>query len=317
MYELTEIVRTCNSIGRNRNLVQGPGGNISLKLDDRRMLVKASGLRLDEITENRGIVDVDYRKITCFVDFDTSLTANVLEGMLYRLIYDSELCQSELRPSMETSFHALLGRAVIHTHPIMTNLATCMVGGYDILKQIFGDFPFQWIEYKNPGFFLGKAINRELTSDDKNGVFFLEKHGLIVASDSLDDCLQKTLDINRRIADYFGLEEYNPQSNLIEVDGGYVNDCDLVKEFLSRYKSFDKYLFPDAVVYCKNPINRHGSGVFYDFDKKRSRLVDEIMLAHMYLLLTIPELGGRINHLSNEDISYILGMEAERYRQSI
>lgn len=318
MSELTEVVRACNVVGKNRNLVQGTGGNVSLKLDDKRMLVKASGLRLDEITEDKGIVKVDYAKIKCFMDSVSSLGMPELEIVLGRVISSSRLNQSSLRPSMETSFHALLGKAVVHTHPVTTNLVTCMNGGYDILRNLFNNLSFYWIEYKSPGYFLANEINKKLIGGSEPSVFFLEKHGLIVSSDNFEDCVQKTLDINRRIAEYFGMDEYMAESDLKEVDGGYSNDGDLVREFFDRYSNFIKYLFPDAVVYGKNPnVKVTEKGVFYGFDRKKSKSVDEIMLANMYLMLTIPELNGRINCLCDNDISYLLEMEAEKYRQEI
>lgn len=318
MSELTEVVKACNIIGRNKNLVQGAGGNISLKLDDRRMLVKASGLRLNEVTEERGIVEVDYTKISRFVIDDTNTEQTALDSILTILINDTKFGTSELRPSMETSFHALFGRAVVHTHPITTNLVTCMVDGYDVLRDIFNNLPFHWINYKSPGYFLSKEIKRKLICNGDVSVFFLEKHGLIVTSDDLEDCIRRTLWINKRIAEYFRIDEYKVESDLRKVDGGYLNDGDLVREFLDRYGGLTKYLFPDAVVYGKNPnVKFDKKGIFYGFDRKKSESVDEIMLANIYLLLTIPELGGRVNCLGEDDMNYLLDMGAEKYRREI
>ena len=49
-------------VGKNPVFVHGGGGNTSAKLDDRYMAVKASGYRLDQVTEWDGYVIVDYQR---------------------------------------------------------------------------------------------------------------------------------------------------------------------------------------------------------------------------------------------------------------
>jgi hypothetical protein len=50
-------------LGQDLLMTQASGGNTSVKLDDRRFLVKASGLRLGEVTTDKGWVLADYQAI--------------------------------------------------------------------------------------------------------------------------------------------------------------------------------------------------------------------------------------------------------------
>lgn len=325
MYELYEMVNVCNLIGGNKNLVQGAGGNISLKLDSKRMLIKASGLGLDEVTEEKGIVGVEFDRINGFLRAGSYIETGFLDDTLSDLINKSRLDFFKLRPSMETGFHAVLGNAVVHTHPISVNLLMCMVGGQQFLKNIFGDMEFYFIEYKSPGYSLSREIAKRVDIN-KNGVFFLQNHGLIVSYDTLEDCVNKTNEISRKILDYLGLDEYRAESKLVysEEIYSFLDNSDLTREFVEILKRDDSlrkmYLFPDAVVYCgegDNFIFTKNGLVFKSTDMKKVRAIDEVMLANMYLMLTIPELGGKVNFLTEGSVNDILGMSAEKYRQKI
>ena len=58
---LKELARISQEVGKHPDFVQGGGGNTSAKLDDRYMAVKASGYRLDQVTEQDGYVIVIIR----------------------------------------------------------------------------------------------------------------------------------------------------------------------------------------------------------------------------------------------------------------
>ena len=46
---LDSFLKLCNYIGNNYELVQGTGGNVSLKLNKEEMLIKASGMKISDI----------------------------------------------------------------------------------------------------------------------------------------------------------------------------------------------------------------------------------------------------------------------------
>ena len=45
--------------------------------------------------------------------------------------------ESTGRPSIETGFHSYLGKFVIHTHSVFTNILNCSVEGKDQIKKLF------------------------------------------------------------------------------------------------------------------------------------------------------------------------------------
>ena len=96
----------CEEIGRNPLLVQGAGGNISVK-HERKLYVKASGKRLAE-ANNEDI----------FVTVDLHNQLSLCEQGDFRVRWE---CSNKLsnRPSIETILHAVLPqRFVLHLHAI-------------------------------------------------------------------------------------------------------------------------------------------------------------------------------------------------------
>ena len=59
--DLQDLIRMSNEVGSDPDLVQGGGGNTSVKTPDGRMYVKASGTALGEMSEEAGYRLVDVR----------------------------------------------------------------------------------------------------------------------------------------------------------------------------------------------------------------------------------------------------------------
>ena len=94
---LSELARMSQTVGERNDYVQGGGGNTSVKLDNGLMAVKASGIRLAQVTETDGFAVVEVETLK-----DVT----------------SEQGYKPARPSVEAGFHALLGKFVLHTHPV-------------------------------------------------------------------------------------------------------------------------------------------------------------------------------------------------------
>ena len=60
---MKNFITMCQKIGNMADYVQGGGGNASVKHDENKMAIKASGFTIREITETSGYADVDYIKI--------------------------------------------------------------------------------------------------------------------------------------------------------------------------------------------------------------------------------------------------------------
>lgn len=207
--DLKDLLRVSSAVGGDRHLVQGGGGNTSVKTDaGRLMYVKASGTGLAQMREGRGYRLVDVAQCAALVE-DEELDAAPPEereaAVLQRLI-DSCVDDLEGRPSVETSLHAMLDRCVVHTHPSIVNGLLCAREGTEALAGLFGDLdpPYLYIEYAGAGYTLARRMHAELTEyRARHGrlpqVIFLENHGLFVSTSDADRALALTSQIARAI----------------------------------------------------------------------------------------------------------------------
>ena len=96
-----------SKLGKNPLLVQGAGGNTSIKIEG-SMHIKASGTWLSSADRDAIFVHVSLEKIRQNINLGL---INPLEG--------SSLDNNPLRPSIETTLHALMPHTVVlHTHPV-------------------------------------------------------------------------------------------------------------------------------------------------------------------------------------------------------
>ena len=117
MNEINRFIDISNEIGSDVAFVQAGGGNTSVKLSTKEMLIKSSGIYLKDMTPNSGFCNVNFPEIKKYH---------------YNLIDDEEKYSQKLnesvikgvgRPSMETGFHALIPhKYVIHSHPVYLNV---------------------------------------------------------------------------------------------------------------------------------------------------------------------------------------------------
>src|SRR3989344_2848839 len=151
------LCAVAHTLGSSPDVVQGAGGNLSVKLDGQKMLIKASGCRFSELREDNGFVTVDWKQIHSRYD---QLPADMAVGLSEEAedVQFVDSCILERfgegsRASIETGFHAFLGRFALHTHSVYANLVSCAKDGEALLKSIFGgsDIRIVWVPYVNPG----------------------------------------------------------------------------------------------------------------------------------------------------------------------
>ena len=92
------------------------------------------------------------------------------------------------RPSVETALHAMLGKFVIHTHPVAANALNCGPG-LKALEEITaaGELPPLWVPYTDPGWRLAHTVKSAAEAyRHAHGclpvVLFMENHGLLVSA---------------------------------------------------------------------------------------------------------------------------------------
>ncbi len=226
---ISNLVTLSRNIGSNLAYIQGGGGNTSVKIDDKVMAIKASGHVLKQMQNNSGYCLVAYQEIV------NNLQSNTEELHLSKQTKQYVLPSSPHKtPSIETSFHAILNKYVIHSHSVYANLLNCSAEGPDIIKKLFPHA--LWIPYYNVGFKLAQEIlNRCKSSKTPPNVIFLQNHGLIISNEQHNAALLEHTAVNKKIRNFFG------------ITGPY--QCN------DKATGAKQILFPDQVVYCdsRNP----------------------------------------------------------------
>jgi NAD(P)-dependent dehydrogenase (short-subunit alcohol dehydrogenase family)/rhamnose utilization protein RhaD (predicted bifunctional aldolase and dehydrogenase) len=199
---LAELIRISNTTGKDPALVQGGGGNTSVKTaDGKYMYIKASGTALKDMTRRAGWRRLRLGSVLTIIKdksiagLDTHVReAEVVNRLL--LACDDEVTV-EARPSVEAHLHALLDRCVIHLHPNAVGAYVNAKNGKAKLQKLFNDekFPPLWVPYTDPGFMLARKIAK-LVDNYQNQfgkhpkILFLEKHGLFISTNSAGSALR-------------------------------------------------------------------------------------------------------------------------------
>jgi rhamnose utilization protein RhaD (predicted bifunctional aldolase and dehydrogenase) len=171
--ELRTLRQVSARVGGNILLVQGAGGNTSIKQQD-VLWVKASGAWLAEAEQREIFVPVD------------------LPGALRALEQGDEKMPvadpaAKLRPSIETSLHALLPhRVVLHVHAVNTIAWAACVGVEEEIARRLQGLGWARVPYRRPGLPLSRVV-AEATARRKPDVLILGNHGLLVGA---ADCAQ-------------------------------------------------------------------------------------------------------------------------------
>ncbi len=171
---LTDDFRAFSArIGSDPLLIQGPGGNTSIK-DGDVMWIKASGKELADAVTSEIFVAVDRKAAAAEAQGagDGTCKATVLDPSV------------PLRPSIETTFHAALKwRVVAHTHSVAVLSHATSPEGRKAAQRLIGDLDPVFVPYAKPGLPLTKAILDRITP--KTRLIVLENHGLIVCGETV------------------------------------------------------------------------------------------------------------------------------------
>lgn len=199
---LADLIRISNVTGKDSTLVQGGGGNTSVKTEDGKyMYIKASGTALKDMSARKGWRRMRLDAVLTVIEDKVLASLGPAERepeVVDRLLLAcDDNVKSGARPSVESHLHAALERCVIHLHPLAVAAYVNARNGRAQIERIFkGEkFPPLWVPYTDPGFLLAKRISRLVKSYQKQygckpAVMFLEKHGLFVTADTPDTALK-------------------------------------------------------------------------------------------------------------------------------
>jgi len=190
--EMQDLLGLAARLGRDPLVVQGPGGNISLKQDG-VMWVKASGTWMMEATSRSILIPVDFAAVLDGL----AVGDPACETCSYFVRHD--LVRSALRPSIETTLHAVMPhKVVVHVHCVETISIACLSDAAERLAASLTGLNWALVPYIRPGASLGRAMTEHLRAE--TNVVVLGKHGLVVAADSVAEAERLRAEVSRRLA---------------------------------------------------------------------------------------------------------------------
>jgi rhamnose utilization protein RhaD (predicted bifunctional aldolase and dehydrogenase) len=272
MGQMDELIKISRYYGDNSSYVIAGGGNTSFKNND-TIWIKASGIPLAGIGED-GFVSLSREKLSLIESGIFSEEATRREEQVKVLMNSAVLSPQNLRPSVETSLHNLIGYAyVVHTHPTLVNGLMCARDALEEVKRRFGEEVLM-VEYTDPGYILFRKLRDRIadyrTSHGKTPqIIFLQNHGVFVAADTVEEIKNLYGQIGQKISQGKDLSlpacEVNEYASpAVDVIKEYFSSrqlhsrslfCDLIGHFTRNREGMERVsrpFSPDIIVYCKS-----------------------------------------------------------------
>ena len=158
--DLDDLQALSRRLGADLTLVQGSGGNTSIK-DGDVLWVKASGTWLINAEEQEILVPVDLPRV------EATLKAGGSD-------FNDATLAGKLRPSIETSLHCQLPhRVVIHVHSVNAIAWNVQQSAINRLKERLSGIDWRYIPYAKPGASLTAQVTRVLSDEPGEPVLFV------------------------------------------------------------------------------------------------------------------------------------------------
>jgi len=162
------LVRLSKFFGQSEYNVQGPGGNISIKMGD-LLFIKSSGFILGNMCYEQGYCILHNPSCVNMVNDHVN---NVKTAKIFGYNH----------PSMETYFHSFMKKYTVHLHFTPSNVWFCSNAVLDMTDFIYNK---KIIDYFTPGLELSHEIHTQY-SDDCD-IYFLKNHGVIITADTIEE----------------------------------------------------------------------------------------------------------------------------------
>jgi rhamnose utilization protein RhaD (predicted bifunctional aldolase and dehydrogenase) len=323
-------------IGANPLLIQGAGGNTSIKHDG-LLWIKASGKWLAHAMSENIFVPVRLAPVL------NAVSSGSPGAEKAELFVDQSLNPSGLRPSIETTVHALMPqKVVVHVHCVETIALAVRVDAEALTAQRLAGFNHAFVPYARPGLPLARAIAAKLKP--YTNVLILGNHGLAVAADTVEDAAELLGRVCSRLATP---TRQSPSHNELELErlalgSNYRLPSDprahgAATDPASLHIASQGSLYPDHVVFLgqgsfiaepsetaasialvklPNPISIlfPGIGVLMRGDASPGA---DAMAGCLADVLSRIEPDTRLRYLTKAEQGELLNWDAEKYRQEL
>jgi rhamnose utilization protein RhaD (predicted bifunctional aldolase and dehydrogenase) len=334
--DIQELLGLAACLGRDPLLVQGPGGNISLKRDG-VMWVKASGTWMMDAMTQSILVPVDIAAVLA------GLAARDPRCETCSAFVRHDLLASPLRPSIETTLHTVMPqKVVVHVHCVETIAQACLSDALERLVTPLAGLDWAFVPYARPGVSLAREMAEHLHRE--TNVVVLGKHGLVIAGDTVAEAAQLRADVSRRLARPTRPRPTVDRKSLRRFEGaGYCIADDevlhtIATDSVSLAVARRGSLYPDHVVFLgPGIVEIEGAETAADaahrFGRPAAPLVvapgrgvlmhDAATASARALARCLADVAGRlsghdrIDPLTAADEADLLDWDAEKYRQSL
>ena len=329
-----ELIAFSARLGRDETLVQGGGGNTSLKREN-DFWVKASGTWLAQAETRDVFVRLPLTRVRALMpeaDAESALAA--LAGA------------DGLRPSIETSLHALLPHAVVaHVHSVNAIAWAVRPDAEQALAQALEGLSWAWVPYRRPGLPLTDAIRSALAAaPTPPDILLLANHGLVVGGSDCATAEARLHDVERRLAlpPREAPDPYLDRLQAINDAGWIIPDAPLLHaigtDAVACGIAVRGTLYPDHVVFLgeraaiadeRNPLSQviadavadgRGPPAYVVVPGAGVLLSPALSDGARAMLGCLAQVGLRsstadtLNYLDIDDVAALIGWEAEAYR---
>ena len=346
---MNDFITISKYSGMRLDLVQAGGGNSSVKLDDKHMLIKASGIHMADINKDTGYSVVSYPMIVEYLKNIINNTSCDDSDILTKALVKGN------KPSIETFLHTVTDKVTLHTHPILVNILATRTNGMDQLKNLFPES--LCIDYATPGIMLAKeyysAFQKAIPENKSIKIIFLKNHGLIVTGKTAEEVINLTEKILYTIENFLQLD-HSSYRNAYKIYQ-HLQQCELFADqlvvkaenntLLNAFKSFDYKLWdyqfcPDCLVYCgKKPLyytpqlthtdlkkflEAHGEPRIIIYGKhlyiravslRKAKEIEDVLTFSAHVAMH--NNNESIDYLSVQEQNFLLNWEDEKYRQKL
>ncbi len=329
--EFEQLKAISSQMGNDKNLIQGSGGNTSLK-EGNILFVKASGKKLSQAKNENIFVPINLEDIR--YKFNNHNSQDELKIIPIDNVH--------LKPSIETIFHAIMPHKIVfHCHSLEVIANTILPNIRERLIPLLKDYLWDYIPYARPGLPIAKLIQSSLKKQ-KSDVLILGNHGLIVGANSIKEAelLQKNivnkLKLKRR---EFLFSKFNDLEKLsTKINGAKLPSNNIINSLAIDPWSFKLVQknppYPDHVVFCgKKPLILDNKKVIYNQNLKNQPYIiipkigvliltknffvlEEMLEAQAEIFLRLNP-STKTKFLSNTQCDELISWEEEIYRKKL
>jgi ribulose-5-phosphate 4-epimerase/fuculose-1-phosphate aldolase len=230
-----EYVDLCVFLGSFKELIQGSGGNISVKSES-ELMIKSSGRVLAQTTATTGYVVCDKAALHICKEANQ-------ENVKHTVLEDSG-GDKESSPSMEVFFHLLPSKWVVHLHPVQLLAHLCQTDWRTPFEGL--DPPALFVPYKTPGLEVSTVI---LNLYAGQRILLLQNHGIILCGDTIQEILTLLDVFYAKTHDSF-LDLFRFQAYMRGITGQQLilKPCEHIR---SMYERFFMPMTPDISLFLK------------------------------------------------------------------